>query len=121
MGMHMVNIIIVVGIGLLLFGPKALQSVARSAGKSAAEAKQLKEKLMAELPLEEISKVTNSIPQVPLNSRQALNMLLSSGENKQTTKTTATPVQRQSRVEPEVKSVEPVAPASAESATKSAE
>jgi Sec-independent protein translocase protein TatA len=77
MGLHLVDIIIVAAIGLALFGPKALQSVARNAGKGAGQAKAAKDRLMAEIPVDEITKVTEHIPQVPLNSRQAAQMLLS--------------------------------------------
>jgi Sec-independent protein translocase protein TatA len=78
MGGHLVDILIVAGIALAIFGPKALQSMARSAGKGVAQAKDMKEKLMSDLPMEDIAKITNSIPQVPLNSRQAVGMLLAS-------------------------------------------
>ena len=76
MGFHFVDLIVIVAIGLTLFGPKALQSMARSAGKGAGQAKTMKDKLMSEIPLEEITKITDQIPQVPLNSRQAIQMLL---------------------------------------------
>ncbi len=76
MGFHFVDLIIVAAIGLALFGPKALQSMARSAGKGVGEAKSMKDKVMSEIPLEEITKITNQLPQVPLNSRQAIQMLL---------------------------------------------
>jgi Sec-independent protein translocase protein TatA len=76
MGFHFVDLIIIAAIGLALFGPKALQSMARSAGKGLGEAKTMKDKLMSELPMEEITKITEQIPQVPLNSRQAMQMLI---------------------------------------------
>ena len=76
MGMHFVDMLVVALIVLALFGPKALQSVAKSAGKGVGQAKDMKDKLMAELPMEEVSKLTNSIPQVPLNSRDAVRMLI---------------------------------------------
>jgi len=78
MGFHMPELIILIGIALALFGPKTLQSVARSAGKGVSQAKNAKDKLMAELPMEEIAKVTESIPQVPLNPQQAVRMLMTS-------------------------------------------
>ncbi|HLI87192.1 MAG TPA: twin-arginine translocase TatA/TatE family subunit [Ktedonobacteraceae bacterium] len=77
MGFHLVDILIIAAIGLALFGPRALQSMARSAGRSAGHARAIKDKLMSEIPVDEISKVTEHIPQVPLNSRQAAQMLLS--------------------------------------------
>jgi Sec-independent protein translocase protein TatA len=76
MGFHFVDLIIIAGIGLALFGPKALQSMARSAGKGVGQAKTMKDKVMSELPMEEITKITDQIPQVPLNSRQAMQMLI---------------------------------------------
>lgn len=79
MGLHFVDMIIVAAIGLALFGPKALQSVAREAGKTVSQAKQAKDKVMAEVPLvDEVTKIKDNIPQVPLNSRQALDMLMDS-------------------------------------------
>lgn len=78
--MHFLDIIVVAAIALALFGPKALQSMARSAGRQAGQAKNLKDKVMAELPVEDIVSVTDHIPQVPLNSRQAVRMLLTSDE-----------------------------------------
>jgi Sec-independent protein translocase protein TatA len=77
-GVHMLDIIVVAAIALALFGPKALQSMARGAGKGVAQAKDMKDKLMSDLPTEDIAKITDSIPQVPLNSRQAVGMLLAS-------------------------------------------
>lgn len=77
MPLHFFDMLIVALIGLALFGPKALQSVARSAGKGVGQAKEMKDKLLNELPVDEISKVTNSLPAVPLNSRQAIQMLIS--------------------------------------------
>lgn len=75
-GFHFLDLAIIIGIALAILGPKTLQSVARSAGKGMNQAKTMKDKVMAELPMEEISKVTANIPQVPLNSRQAIQMLI---------------------------------------------
>lgn len=82
MGFHVVNIVVIAGIVLALFGPKALQSMARSAGKGVSQAKSLKDQVLSELPVKEFSNVTNLIPQVPLNSRQAVEMLLKQSEDK---------------------------------------
>ncbi|MBV9231621.1 MAG: twin-arginine translocase TatA/TatE family subunit [Chloroflexi bacterium] len=82
MGFHFMDMVIIAGIVLALFGPKALQSMARSAGKGVSQAKAMKDKVMSELPVEEISKMTEHIPQVPLNSRQAIEMLLTPEEKK---------------------------------------
>jgi Sec-independent protein translocase protein TatA len=79
-GFHLVDILIVAGIALAIFGPKTLQSWARSAGKGVAQAKDMKDKLMSDLPMDDIANITDSIPQVPLNSRQAVEMLLASDD-----------------------------------------
>lgn len=81
MGFHLVDILIVAAIGLALFGPKALQSMARNTGRGFGQVKEAKDKLLADLPMEDISKVTGQIsklPQIPLNSRQAIQMLATS-------------------------------------------
>lgn len=81
MGFHLLDILIVAAIGLALFGPKALQSMARNTGRGFGQVKDVKDKLLADLPMEDISKVTGQIsklPQIPLNSRQAIQMLVTS-------------------------------------------
>jgi len=81
MGFHLLDILIVAAIGLALFGPKALQSMARNTGRGLGQVKDVKDKLLADLPMEDISKVTGQIsklPQIPLNSRQAIQMLATS-------------------------------------------
>jgi len=76
MGFHLPELIVLVGIALAIFGPKALNSMARNAGKGISQVKNVKDQIMAELPMEEIARVTNSIPQVPLSPQQAVRMLL---------------------------------------------
>ena len=76
MGFHYLDLLIPLLIGLALFGPKAMQSVARGAGKATGHAKTAKDKLMAELPMEEIARVSDSVPRIPLNTRQAVQMLV---------------------------------------------
>lgn len=92
MGFHLVDILIVAGVVLALFGSKSLQSIARGAGKTMGQAKAVKDKVMAEVPLDEITKVTDHLPNVPLNSRQAVQMLLKSDEK---------PVQKEKAAEKE--------------------
>ena len=75
-GFHLLDILIVALIGLAIFGPKALQSMAHNAGKGAGQAKQMKETIMSDLSLDEVRKITEDIPQLPLNSRQAMLMLM---------------------------------------------
>jgi len=78
-GFHILDLVIIAIIGLTLFGPKALQSIARNAGKGVGQAKAAKEKVVAELPLEEISKVTQK---VPMNAQQAIQMLITPEKEK---------------------------------------
>lgn len=71
---HIVEILVVSLIGLAIFGPKMLQSMAREAGKTTSQVKNLKDKFT-----KEVSSVTDQLPrmpQVPLNSRQAMDMVL---------------------------------------------
>ncbi len=79
-GFHILDLVIIAIIGLALFGPKALQSIARNAGKGLGQAKEAKEKVMAELPMEEISKVTQK---VPMNAQQAIQMLITPEKEKE--------------------------------------
>ncbi len=88
MGFHMLDILFVLLIGLAIFGPKALQSVARNAGKGLGHAQDMKDKVMAELPMEEFSKFSEGIPRVPLNSRQALQMIMTPEQKEQAAKET---------------------------------
>jgi hypothetical protein len=43
----------------------------------------MKDKLMSDLPVEDITKITDNIPQIPLNPRQAVGMLLATDEGKE--------------------------------------
>ena len=78
-GFHILDLVVIAIIGLALFGPKALQSIARNAGKGVGQAKTVKEKVMAELPLEDLSKVAQK---VPLNPQQAIQMLITPEKEK---------------------------------------
>ena len=82
-GFHYIDLIVILGIILALLGSKSLQSIARGAGKGMGQAKAAKDKVLAELPLEEISKVTQNIPRIPLNSNQAIQMLLTPSDKEQ--------------------------------------
>lgn len=75
-GLHFFDLFLVLLVGLAIFGPKTLQSVARNVGKGAGQAKDIKDKLMEELPFEELSQVTKHVPKVPLSKQQALQMLI---------------------------------------------
>ena len=76
MGFHALDWIVILVIGLLIFGPKAIQSVARNAGKTVSQAKTAKDKLLAELPMEELNEVRQNIGRIPMSPQQAVQMLL---------------------------------------------
>ena len=65
MGGHWIELIIVVLVGLALFGPKTLQSIGRNAGRGIGQAKDIKDKVMSELPMEELHKMSQNIPTSP--------------------------------------------------------
>lgn len=81
-GFHLISLIVVLVIGLLITGPKALQSMSRNVGKSVGQAKAMKDKVMAELPMEEISGISRSISKIPLSPQQAVQMLLTPEQEK---------------------------------------
>lgn len=72
-GFHIFDLIVIALVGLAIFGPKALQSMSRSAGKGLGHVKEAKDKVLSELPLEELSRVSQK---VPLNPQQAIQMLM---------------------------------------------
>jgi TatA/E family protein of Tat protein translocase len=84
MGIHPLDLLIILLVCLALFGPKALQSIASNAGKGVGQMKTMKDKVLSELPVEEVTKISEQIPQVPLDSRQAVQMLLSSAPDADT-------------------------------------
>ncbi len=75
-GFHLLDLIVILAIGLLIAGPKALQSISRNAGKGVGQAKTMKDKAMAELPMEEISEISNTFSKIPLSPQQAIQKLL---------------------------------------------
>ena len=77
-GFHFIDLIVILAIGLLIAGPKALQSMSRNAGKGIGQAKNMKDKVMSELPVEELSEMSQKIPKIPLSPQQAVQMLLTS-------------------------------------------
>lgn len=79
---HFVDLIVILVIGLLIAGPKALQSMSRNAGKGVGQAKAVKDKVLAELPMEEISEISQKIPRIPLSPQQAVQMLLTPEQEK---------------------------------------
>jgi Sec-independent protein translocase protein TatA len=76
-GFHIFDLIVIALVGLAIFGPRALQSMARSAGKGLGQVKEAKDKVMSELPLEELSRVSQK---VPTNPQQAIQMLITPEE-----------------------------------------
>ena len=83
-GLHLLDLIVILAIVLLIAGPKALQSISRNAGKGVGQAKTMKDKVMAELPMEEISEISNTFSKIPLSPQQAVQkLLLPEQENKQ--------------------------------------
>jgi Sec-independent protein translocase protein TatA len=80
--MHILDWLIVAAAALALLGPKMLQSVAHNAGKTAGHAKDLKDKVMSDLSMDEFTEIKNSIPTVPTNPQQAMKMMLSSDAKK---------------------------------------
>ncbi len=87
MGGHWIELVIVAIIGLAIFGPKTLQSLGRSAGKGLGQAKGIKDKIVSELPMEEIHKVSSSIPTSPRHAVQ----ILMTPEQKERVKAAAEP------------------------------
>lgn len=81
-GFHFIDLLVILVIGLLIAGPKALQSMSRGAGKGMGHAKAMKDKVLAELPMEELSEMSQKIPRIPLNTQQAVQMLLTPEQEK---------------------------------------
>ena len=75
-GFHLLDLIVILAIGLLIAGPKALQSISRNAGKGVGQAKTMKDQVMAELPMEEISEISHTFSKIPLSPQQAVQKLL---------------------------------------------
>jgi Sec-independent protein translocase protein TatA len=75
-GFHLLDLVVILVIGLLVAGPKALQSISRNAGKGVGQAKTVKDKVMAELPMEEVSEISKTFSKIPLSPQQAIQKLL---------------------------------------------
>ncbi len=76
MGFHPIELVVIAVIVLALLGPKALQSIARGAGKGVNQANDMKNKMLAELPMEEISQVSSKIPRIPTHPHDVVKMLI---------------------------------------------
>lgn len=77
MGFHFMDLVIILVIGLLIFGPRKLQELSRSTGKMMRQVSEFKDKMLADLPVEELSEVSRAVPRVPASPQQALKMLVS--------------------------------------------
>ncbi len=77
-GFHPLDLLVIVGIALLIFGPKTLQSIAHSAGRGVNQAKEAKNKLLSELPMEDFAHINETISQIPLSPQQAAQKMISS-------------------------------------------
>lgn len=77
MGFHLLDLIPILVVGLLILGPKTFQSVARNAGKGMKKAKAAKDDILADLPIEELNKITQ---QIPMSPQQAVFKLLTPEE-----------------------------------------
>ncbi len=75
-GFHWLDLIVILVIGLIVAGPKAMQSISRNAGKGVGQAKTVKDKVMAELPMEEVSEISRTFSKIPLSPQQAIQKLL---------------------------------------------
>ena len=75
-GIHLLDLIVILAIILLIAGPKALQSISHKAGKGVGQAKTMKDKVMAELPMDEISNISNTFSKIPMSPQQAVQKLL---------------------------------------------
>ena len=77
MGFHLLDIIVIVGLGLLIFGPKTVQSISHNLGRGVRQAGELKDKIMADVPIEEFASVRDTVSQIPLTPQQAARQLAS--------------------------------------------
>ncbi|HEY4382872.1 MAG TPA: twin-arginine translocase TatA/TatE family subunit [Ktedonobacteraceae bacterium] len=73
---HLLEILIVAGIALAIFGPKALQDIARNTGKGVGQANAMKDKFMADMPIKELNSVAETVSKVPTNPAQAVQMMV---------------------------------------------
>lgn len=105
MGFHPFDLIVVLAIGLLILGPKSIQTLSRHAGKTMGQAKEAKDKLLAELPMEELQQVRSNISRIPLSPQQAVQMLL-------------TPEQPQKPLEQDARDTTPATTGEQQSATE---
>ncbi len=73
--------------------------MSRSTGKMMNQVNEFKAKMMAELPVEELSEVTRSVPRLPTSPQQAIKMLVTEEKPE---------AAKQVSMQPEVSKQEPV-------------
>jgi Sec-independent protein translocase protein TatA len=73
---HWLEIVIIAGIALAIFGPKTLQDIARRTGKGVSQASAMKDKFMAEIPIKELQSVAETVAKVPTSPAQAVQMMV---------------------------------------------
>lgn len=78
--MHFLNYVLIAVVILALFGPKTLQSLARSAGKATGEMKHAKDQLVSDPSLENALKLKQSFDKIPTSPQQAARMMLMPGK-----------------------------------------
>lgn len=87
MGFHFLDILVIAGLALLIFGPKTLQSLSHTAGRGVRQAGELKDKLLAEVPVEEFTSVRDTISQIPRTPQQAARQIVSFSSDEEKPKT----------------------------------
>ena len=75
-GLHLLDLIVILAIAMVIIGPKTVQSLSRKAGKGVGQARDMKDKVMAELPVEDISDITKTFSKIPTSPQQAVQKLL---------------------------------------------
>ena len=73
---HIVEILIIAVVALAIFGPKALQEIARNTGKGVSQANAMKQKFMDDMPVKELNSVAETISKVPTNPAQAMQRMV---------------------------------------------
>src|SRR4051794_30555731 len=91
MGFHILDMVVIAGIALLIFGPKTLQSLSHTAGRGMRQAREAKDKLMADIPMEEFVSVSETVAHIPLSPQQAARQIMNTSFSLDEKKTKSTP------------------------------
>jgi TatA/E family protein of Tat protein translocase len=95
MGFHPVELAILAVILLAIFGPKKLTSMMHEVGKGMGHAKKATEKIMAEVPVEDLTKLKEQV-NMAANPSQAVKRLLLDEPKAETDKTAqSSPIKEQ--------------------------